>query len=468
MVYRRRYFEPFVGTTETIGDKSITGDKVDEGAISTGKIADDAVTSEKIADGEVKSADIGAGQVKTSDLASGAVTTEKIADAAVTTPKIADTVALRPLTPAATTSEIGDQAITQAKLAPDSVDATKIKPGAVGASELAGDAVETVKIKDAAVTGAKIDTDTITDANLAADSVGGPEIKDGAIESPQLSADAVETVDIKDGAVTPPKLGAVDTPADGEVPAYDLATGKFEWVPQPTPITKHTDLTDKEVAGVIDHADKSVTEPKLEDDFLRKYLEGRQVFYDDFLGAVLDNRWAQSGDAGGSVVMFPRSKAHINTAIATNSLYRINWNGALGIYVGKLPKFYTRFWASNFIESDLAVFVGLRKDANNLIWFSYDPGVSANWRAHCISAGVPTVVDTGVPFAYGEHDYYIDVVSAGEVKFWIGGVLKATINTNIPATVDVEPWLEIKTLEATLPATIAVDKVLISADPDHA
>lgn len=453
MAYRRRYFEPFVGTTETIGDKSITPDKIDDKAVGTAQLGDDAVISEKIKDGTIRSEDLKDGEVKTADLGLASVTESKIADNSVTTYKIGyqavtgskirdGTITTekfvsppitRPITPPATTAEIGDGQIT--------------------APKMAADAIETVAIKDNAITSPKIAPDSILAGDIAANAIEGPEIKAGVVGTDKLSTDAV----------TPVKVDAIDAPADGEVLAYDDATETFEWVPQPTVITKHTDLTDKEVAGVIDHADLSVTEPKLEADFLRKYLEGRQVFYDDFLGTVLDNRWAQSGETGGSAIISPRSKVLISTPATMNAYYRINWNGKRGIYVGKLPKFFAKVTPTG--DPDLNVFVGLYKDVNNLIWFGYEPGVGFNWLARCISGGSVTTIDTGVPVDDTLVELLIDVVTTGEVKFYIDGVLKATINTDIPATSDVEPWLEVQALTAGV-VSLTVDNVIISANPE--
>ncbi|MBA7650774.1 hypothetical protein ES703_58585 [subsurface metagenome] len=59
------------------------------------------------------------------------------------------------------------------------------------------------------------------------------------------------------------------------------------------------------------------------------------------------------------------------------------------------------------------------------------------------------------------------MVTTGEVKFYIDGALKATINTNIPDTVSTEPWLEIHAI-GVVPAELAVDKVAISVDPETA
>jgi hypothetical protein len=42
-------------------------------------------------------------------------------------------------------------------------------------------------------------------------------------------------IDHADASVTPAKLRAVDTPADGEAPLYDAASGKFRWEPAGVP-----------------------------------------------------------------------------------------------------------------------------------------------------------------------------------------------------------------------------------------
>lgn len=448
MVYRRRYFEPFVGTTETIGDVSITSDKIASKAVTTPKVADDAITTEQIASETIRSEDIGTGQVKTSDLASGAVTTAKISDGAVTTPKIAGTVALRPLTPAASTSEIADVAVTLAKLAANSVDATKIKAGVVGASELAGDAVETVKIKDAAVTGAKIDTDTIVQANIAANAVGGPEIKDGAIETEQLSADAVETVDIKDDAVTNPKLAddAVDT---DEI--VDLAV-------------TNPKLADDAVS-TVKILDGAVTEPKLEDDFLAKHYFGRQVFYDDFLGTVLDNRWTESGNAGGSAVITTRSNVLIITDTDVNDTWRINWNGKQGIYMGKFPKLFARITLGQTANIDVQV--GFQKDAVNYAKFEYNFGATGTWSIRTSKGGVTRATDTLVVGTLNVVKLFIDVVSATEIKYYIDDVLVFTETDPqyIPSAVDVEPLLQV-IADGAAPRSFKIDTVVLTADPE--
>lgn len=73
----------------------------------------------------------------------------------------------------------------------------------IDAGDIADGSVTTVKLADLAVTAAKIANDTITAAQLAT----------GAVLADELATDAVETVKIKDANVTLAKLAAGITPS---------------------------------------------------------------------------------------------------------------------------------------------------------------------------------------------------------------------------------------------------------------
>lgn len=421
MAYRRRYFEPFTGTTETIVDNAITKDKIASKAVGSEELADDAVTTEKIADGEVRSEDIGTGQVKSSDLAAGAVTVEKIADGAVTSPKLADTVAIRPLTPAATTSEIADGAVTLPKLATDSVDASKIKAGGVGASELAGEAVETAKVKDANITGPKIAASAIDNTHIKADAVRGTEIQDGAVSVGKIGADAVETAKIKDRNVTTAKIALLGvTPAELAVDAVETAKIK----------------------------DKAVTVSKLADDLFADGLATYPFFYDEFVGAVLDNRWAQAGVVGGSANILDKALCEIKTGASENDEYRIDWNGKKAYIIDTMkPVLIVLVNSNDTIQLD--IFFGFYRDDNNFYGFRLRSAVSNNWYAVCKAGGVETAEDTGVNSAGGAFACKVEWLAVDSVKFYINNVLKNTITTDVP-TGDMEfrGWVENLALSA--------------------
>lgn len=67
---------------------------------------------------------------------------------------------------------------------------------------------------------------------------------------------------LRDGDVKPRNLAADTTPTAGQLPS-DQSPDKFHWLNIAPFSGKHTDLTDKEVAGVIDHADNSIPVIKL-------------------------------------------------------------------------------------------------------------------------------------------------------------------------------------------------------------
>jgi hypothetical protein len=221
-------------TSAKIKNSAVTSEKLAAGAVTGSKLADNAVTGSKIRDNTVRSEKIAAGAVTTAKIGEGQVTASRLQDRAVTSEKIARN--------AVTTEEIADGAVSATKLSftPPSV-ARPITPPVV-TDEIAGGAVTTPKIADGNVTPAKL---SFTPATRPL--------------TPPVTSDELE-----DASVTPAKLEAVDAPADGEVPAYNLAQDKFEWKSAGGGVTKHTDLTDKEVAGVIDHANDSIPPIKLQ------------------------------------------------------------------------------------------------------------------------------------------------------------------------------------------------------------
>jgi hypothetical protein len=94
------------------------------------------------------------------------------------------------------TAMLADTGVTNAKLADNAVTSAKITDGTIVVGDLADNAVETAKIKNAAVTTDKIADANVTEAKLAADAVTSAKIKDGEIA----------TVDIANAAITYAKI----------------------------------------------------------------------------------------------------------------------------------------------------------------------------------------------------------------------------------------------------------------------
>lgn len=405
MVYRRRYLSGQAATTVVIAEKAVTSDKIADKAIDTPQIADDAITSEKVRDGEIKSEDIGAQEIKTEDVKDGAITGPKIAESTIPESKMSFSIPTRPLSPGVDTVEIQDAKVTLAKLAPDSVDASKIKPGAVGESELAGNAVTEGKIKDGEISTNKYKPSSVDSAALGADSVGGTEIKTGAVGVTELGTDAVETVKIKNEAVT------------------------------------------------ID---------KVELDILAKGLSARQLFYDDFLGTVLDDAWRVNGDAGGVVVLDSISRVNIVTDNDNGDFYRLDWGAIHGLVMDAYAgRFIIRAYPA--VLTNEVVFIGFFFGVNDFIGFRLDTSVDNNWYAVSRAGGLGTEIDTGVVATadYKKFEFLFPTPGA-DIKFNIDDVLKATITTNKYAGVG-HVCLKIQTLENAA-KTLYVDAVLVAAD----
>jgi hypothetical protein len=148
------YYAPNIfPTTVSIGDGSITSEKIASSAVITVKLADGSVSSAKILDGTLAAVDMADGSIITVKIANGAVTTAKIADNAVNASKIAN------------------NAIVTAKLADGSVTSAKILDGSILAEDLADGEITEIKIADGAVTTNKIADYAVTDMKLAGEAI---------------------------------------------------------------------------------------------------------------------------------------------------------------------------------------------------------------------------------------------------------------------------------------------------------
>lgn len=400
MAYQRRYMRPFVGTTIVIQDDAITPDKLDEKAVREEHLEDRVVSERTIAPSAVTSEAIKDSEVKTADIKDAAVTEPKLADGAVTEDKLSFVPSTRPLSPGVATVEIADDAVDKDKIGPLAVETAGIKNGAVTADKLAGDAVETVKIKDDNVTGDKIPDSAIGNEHIKADAVRGTEIQDGAVSETKIGTDAVTTVKVKDA---------------------------------------------------------NITEPKLEADILRKLLDSSQLLYDDFIGATLRPEWASSGDAGGSISR-AQSELSIKTNATNDHQYRVNCGGDFFTSQGDKPNVFLR---GKQTITNIHIRFGLHGDDNNYILFDFDTDVDGNWHVKCKALGAETDIPTGVPATTVMHEFFFEVLLPNQVKFYIDGVAKGIITTNVPATI-LQPWMEIQNRNAAT-HTFIVDKYIYSS-----
>lgn len=401
MAYNRRYMRPFTGTTVVIQDDAITQDKIDEKAVTEGKLADDSVSERVIGTGAVDTDELKDGAVKTVDIGDGQVTEEKLADGAVTEDKLSFTPSTRPLSPGVSTAEIADDAVDKDKIGPEAVESAAIKGGAIIASKLDTDAVETSKIKDDAVTTDKIAASSVGHEEIKANGVRGTEIQDGAVDEAKIGTEAVTTAKIKA---------------------------------------------------------LNVTEPKLEADILRKLLDDRQLFYDDFIGAALRSEWAASGDPGGSVSR-AYSEANIWAPAVDDEMFRLNFGGDTTTSDRDLPTVYVR--AKSIITFNHVRF-GLYFDADNYILFDFDTDVDGNWHIKAKKLGAETDSTTNVAATATLQEFLFEVLSPTAIQFYIDGTPRGIISTNIPLTM-LEPWLEVQNRSAAA-RRLTVDKFILSTN----
>ncbi|MFH0887676.1 MAG: hypothetical protein V1871_00510 [Planctomycetota bacterium] len=253
-------------TTEKIANGAVTKDKIGEKQVSNSRLKDACVTTPKIASSAVGSSQLAVNSVITEKIANASVTTEKIADNAVTTKKLQDGAVTTDKIAfgAVTTPKIAAQAVSSEKLATNSVITEKIANGAVTPAKLSfvppsivrpiTPPVTTDEIADASIIAQKIATSAITKAKMASNSVGYSEIINGSVE--------------------PRHIRAIDTPANGEIPSYNQAQERFEWIASGGGgVTRP--LTPPVATGEI--ADGAVTKPKLSYKVISITIPAQQV-----------------------------------------------------------------------------------------------------------------------------------------------------------------------------------------------
>jgi len=224
------------------------------GTISTTEIADSAITAGKLASDSVETAKIKDSNVTAGKLATDSVETLKIKDSNVTAAKLAtDSVETLKIKDSNVTSDkIATGAVTVTKLGDSAVETAKIKDANVTLAKLAAAGAEADIIVAAATTKTPAYVAMSGDATIAA--TGAVTIANGAVGASKLASDAVETLKIKDANVTLAKIAALTNEADIIVGA---ATTKA-----PTSVAMSGDATIA-TTGAVTIASNAVTTSKL-------------------------------------------------------------------------------------------------------------------------------------------------------------------------------------------------------------
>jgi len=193
--------------------------------------------------------------------------------------------------------------------------------------------------------------------------------------------------------------------------------------------------------------DLNVTEPKTADTILavrhiQSILGNKALFFDDFLGTILDDAWTIEFDPGTSYLL--SASCLWLTAPAGYKMLKATWNTRYPSPMNySKPQFLARVSRGHLnYRSDT---IGLWHDLSNFLFFSAGDSIGAtpNWVAQCCKGGALINTDLGVPITITPQDLKIVVESATSVKFYIDGVLKYT-ETNggaIPYTETFEPYI---------------------------
>jgi len=268
-------------------------------------------------------------------------------------------------------------------------------------------------------------------------------------------------------------------------------------------VTKHTDLTDKEVAGVIDHADDSVTNAKVAADLdAGKIVSGRfpmarmpdgtdgyvltakgvgidpeyapisrdniLLAHQQYLGVFwFNNNWLPTGminywTSGSGSILWDSEYVRPSTGITTNSYAGVT-KTARGLsdaaswdkkrYFGVLVRFPT-FSAQNIhIVSGNSPFTGTPNTFRHIGFKLINAdlyGTVANGTTEST-----LLLETLTAEVYRRLECILDP-AIPECRFYVDGVDKGAITTNLPTGSDLAPLL----FRAFVHNTETVDKIL--------
>jgi len=164
--------------------------------------------------------------------------------------------------------------------------------------------------------------------------------------------------------------------------------------------------------------------------------KSKMYFWDDFIGSDFLVWWVTNVSGTGSLVSIPQGEyiggqALIRSGNGVGRNATLGWDSQYYVSAGKHLMFEGRLKIYNTtVGAYTEIGFGNWSSGAEVIYFSRDG--SSNWYANTVSGGNSTSQDTGVATDTNWHIFKIDCISANEVKFYIDGVLKTTITTNIP------------------------------------
>ena len=160
----------------------------------------------------------------------------------------------------------------------------------------------------------------------------------------------------------------------------------------------------------------------------------QSTFFDDFMGANIDDKWTQSTTGGASTIGITTGVgglAEITSGTTATDNAELSLSGFNTIRVSDTPTLIFRANLSSITQS--LTNIGIFIDSSNLIDFQYNAaGAGVNWFARTMSGGATTSTDTGIAGDTSFHKFEIIAVSSSRIIFKIDNAIVATNTTNIP------------------------------------
>jgi hypothetical protein len=199
-------------------------------------------------------------------------------------------------------------------------------------------------------------------------------------------------------------------------------------------------------------------------------LQRQWFFKDDFIGDQIQDIWAVSGSAGGSAVVVDGETGgivRITTHTDDTDSYLLDWNDYRILLVTKRVSMEWKLKASDN-DSDIEIRMGMDFDANNRIGFISN--ADANWRIRSMDGGGSTLEDSGIAETTSYMIFRIESHTHGgnHVHYFIDNVecANSPLSTNIPddAADVLQPYIEVRTLEAGVAKSVDMDYISIRQD----
>lgn len=157
------------------------------------------------------------------------------------------------------------------------------------------------------------------------------------------------------------------------------------------------------------------------------------TFEDDFFGVLYDSRVWGAGGTGSIGMVNPCIGGQVRLRASASSTYELYQRNICNYSVAKYAEIIWRVSSSWVNVGDFEC--GFEDDTSlsPVDWIAFSAeAANTNWQTECVSGGVTSRVDTGIPKSSGFSEVRI-LTSPGLVEFFFDEVKVAGITTNITA-----------------------------------